>query len=148
MSRRARGEGAVYRSPDGGWRGAVALTGRRLYVRGKTKTEARTKLDALITAHHQGATRVTPSTTVAQWMAVYLIGVELRVGSTMKRSTADGYRDATNRYINPYLGSVRLLSLMPEQVEQWHRDLLTRGFAPGHGQRRTCLPAPTVRRRC
>lgn len=131
MTRRARGEGTVYRSPDGGWRGSVLLDGRRLYVRATTKTAARKKLDEIIAAHRQGATRVTPSTTVAEWMRVYLTSAELRVGQSLKRRTVDGYGDAARRYINPLLGPVRLLSLTPEQVEQWHRDLQAKGLSAG-----------------
>ena len=44
MARRSRGDGSVYRTKDGSWRGAVSLgrgtDGRRIrrYVSGRTKT--------------------------------------------------------------------------------------------------------------
>lgn len=50
--RRSAGEGSVYESSDGRWRGAISLTEpdgsrRRRLVSGRTSVEARAKLDEL-----------------------------------------------------------------------------------------------------
>lgn len=75
MSRRATGEGSIKKAPDGSWRGAIRLGTDQLgkpirrYVRGRTQTEVRAKLDALRTdnkARVDMAAGAKP--TVASWL--------------------------------------------------------------------------------
>src|SRR5665647_3707674 len=80
------GDGAVYQTDDGAWRGTVDLgrdptTGRRIrkYVRGKTRGEAIKKIAALRDKHRAGELTVQSrrSLTLAEWLDQWLAGAVL-----------------------------------------------------------------------
>lgn len=81
MSRRANGEGTVYRRKDGRWEGAgyVLLSngGRaRTSVYGRTRAEVHAKLTALQDQVHRGVTAPTAGTmTVGAFLESWLVEV-------------------------------------------------------------------------
>jgi integrase len=132
VSRRASGEGSIKKADDGSWRGAIRLgtdpTGKaiRRYVRGRTQTEVRTKLDRL---RKDQAARVDMTAggvpTVAAWLTTWLDLIE----RTCKPSTAKTYRTHV-RYAIEAFGHVRIDKLTTEQVEALYVLLTSRGLKP------------------
>ncbi|HEY5515840.1 MAG TPA: site-specific integrase, partial [Pengzhenrongella sp.] len=130
------GDGAVYQTDDGAWRGTVDLgrdptTGRRIrkYVRCKTRGEAIKKIAALRDKHRAGELTVQSrrSLTLAEWLDQWLAGpAKLRLGEDMQRRYAQICRD----HIKPTLGSWPIDRLTPEAVEQLYSDLAAKGQSP------------------
>lgn len=137
MAARGRyGDGAVYQTDDGGWRGSVdlgrdATTGRRVrkYVRGKTKAEAVRKIAELRDRHRAGDLTAAKrrSLTLAEWLEQWLAGpAKLRLGEDMQRRYAQICRD----HIVPTLGGWPIDRLTPEAVEQLYSALAAKGHSP------------------
>lgn len=121
MSKRANGEGSVYRrAEDGRWTGALTYLDddghrRRRAVYGRTQKEVRDKL-------RQGRARVDAgqpvrdaSTTLGSWLATWT-GQALEV-SDRKRATKDQYASLARTHIAPALGHLPLDRLRPSDVE-------------------------------
>jgi integrase len=132
VPRRASGEGSIKKGDDGLWRGAIRLgtdaTGRpiRRYVRGRTQTEVRTKLDRLLKDRAAQVDMVVGSTpTVAAWLKTWLELVE----RTLKPSTAKTYRTHVGYAVDAF-GHVRIDKLATEQVEGLYVLLTRRGVQP------------------
>jgi integrase len=95
VGRRARGEGSIYRTPDGSWHTSLDLGigsdgGRvRRHVRGKTQTEVRRKLDRLRKDLEAGVgITAVKNPSVGDWAQTWLELVE----RTRRPSTAKTYR--------------------------------------------------------
>lgn len=142
QKRRGSGEGSVYRSPDGRWRGVADLgweggKRHRKYVTGKTQAEAVRKLREAQRSAEQGI--VTDGrVTVAAWLETWLTTVvDGRVGSDNTRSN---YRQVVDVHLVPSLGSVRLDKLTPEQVDRFLATKATAGVSRSYvGRMRTVL---------
>lgn len=140
--RRGSGEGAVYKSPDGRWRGAVDLgwqDGKRIrkYVSAGTRNEAVAKLRELQRSVDQG---VTPdgTMTVEKWLNHWLATVvDGRVGS---ENTRANYGQIVRVHLVPALGKVRLDKLTAEQVDHFLAGKADAGLSRSHiGRMRTIL---------
>jgi integrase len=135
MARGRYGDGAVYQTADGTWRGCVELgrdpaSGKRLrkYVSGRTKGEANRKIRELRDQVRGGevTARTRQQLTVAEWLDQWLSGpAKLRLGEDMQRRYAQIIRD----HINPTLGRIPLNRLTPEQVEQLYAQLAAKGLS-------------------
>lgn len=118
--RRGSGEGSVYKSPDGRWRGSVDMgwqDGRRVrkYVSGDTRNEALAKLRELQRTLDAGVT-TDGKMTVDKWLEHWLANVVAgRVGSP---NTLANYRQIVRGHIVPALGKTPLCKLTPEQVDR------------------------------
>ncbi|HVX43622.1 MAG TPA: tyrosine-type recombinase/integrase, partial [Mycobacteriales bacterium] len=140
--RRGSGEGAVYKAPDGRWRGAVDLgwqDGRRIrkYVSAGTRNEALAKLRDLQRNIEQGVNadaRMTVEAWLNHWLATVVDG---RVGSENTRSN---YRQIVRVHLVPGLGKVRLDKLTAEQVDRFLAGKADAGLSRSHiGRMRTIL---------
>ena len=130
------GDGAVYKTSAGDYRGTVDLgrdpaTGRRVrkYVRGKTRGEAIKKVAEERDKHRAGELTVQTrrSLTLAEWLDQWLDGpARLRLGEDMQRRYTQICRD----HIKPTLGSRPLNKLTPEAIERLYADLAARGQSP------------------
>lgn len=125
--RQRRGDGTVYETGDGRFRGAVtvphALTGEpvRRYLSGRTSSEVRAKM-AAARAERQTVGR-TP--TVAVWGERWLALVRHRVRPATERL----YRGALRHHIIPALGRIELARLRPSDVEAMTSALIDSGRA-------------------
>ena len=133
MSRRANGEGSIYRRTDGRWAAAYyALQpngGRaRRAVYGKTRKEVAGKLAVLVSKTAAGIPLAVESITVADYAARWLVDV---VAPRLRASTLSSYRETLRLHILPSLGKVRLRALTPAHV----RKLLAEKTAAGLGPR-------------
>jgi len=131
MGRRARGEGSIYRTPDGVWHASLNLglgpDGKRVrrHVRGKTQTEVRRKLDKLRKDVEAGVgITAIRNPTVGDWANNWLELVE----RTRRPSTAKTYRTHL-KYLEP-LAALRLDRLTAEHIESVYAGLDRRGVKP------------------
>lgn len=126
MSRRAAGEGTVFRSADGRWEAMVDLgpdpaTGRRrrLHLRGATKADVTAKMRR---AQEQG--QVGGRQSASDWLGTWLDVV----ARTAKPSTLKTYRTHVNYALGSF-GFVKLASLGPEHLERLYGQLTRRGVS-------------------
>ncbi len=126
--RRARGEGSIYRTAEGRWRGAVMGTDpdtgrrRRYVVSGRSQAEARERL-AELRRQLETSGRPTPKTTTAEYLAGWLAAEERRVRPATYRGRVQHVRD----YLVPMLGAIPLAELRPSDVDRLLSTILARG---------------------
>lgn len=118
MSRRAPGEGSIWKRPDGTWRGAVTLgPGVRRHVSGKTRSQVVAALNDLTALRDKSAGRAARGTralTVEKWIDRWLEGLEAS-GRTFR--TVQTYRSLMDNHVVPAVGPVRLDRLTVLQVD-------------------------------
>lgn len=146
MSRRANGEGSIWKRPDGRWAGATyAATNhggrKRVYVYGKTRAQAREKLTALQRELDRGVRVPEEKWSVADYLAHWL---EHEIKPNRAPKTYQGYELITRRHIVPRLGKKRLNRLSVSEVRQMVADLevdgmSTRGIQQVHAVLRNAL---------
>jgi integrase len=130
--RRARGDGAVYATKAGTWRGAVLVldpvTGRtkRRYVSGRTADDVLGKVRRLRDDAERGVTSAGPRLTTS----VYLMGWLEAVRPTIRPATFRGYRSHIRTYWLPAIGTIPLAKLAPTDVERAMSALTARGIGP------------------
>jgi integrase len=142
VARRGNGEGAVYKSPDGRWRGAVDLgwqDGKRVrrYVSGPTRTETVRQLRALQRKIDSG---VIPdgTLTVETWLREWLAGLS---GGIIDATLAQ-YTATVDKHLIPALGRIRLDRLTPEHVDKFLLAKAKSGLSKSYVSRmRTVLGA-------
>lgn len=131
MTRRPKGEGAVYQRADGRWCASLDLgivNGRRKrrVVYGKTESEVKRKLAR---ARHEWETTGTVAAgamTVEAWMRTWLDEIAPR---RVRPSTLAGYRSKVEQYILPELGKRRLDRLEPQHVRALDTAMTARGLS-------------------
>jgi integrase len=129
---RGNGDGDVWprKNNEGkviSYRGAYAgPDGRRRYVSGKTKEEARKALREARSGADQGlvfdAGRLTVGNYLDRWLNDSVQG-------SARRSTYESYRRQARRYITPAIGRVRLKALTPAHVQGLYREMQDRGLS-------------------
>ena len=125
-ARRGNGEGTLYRTRDGRWRGQASLAGRRPGVSGRTRAEAARRLRQLLAACHEpvgGASGTTLADLLDRWL-------EEEVRPTRRPRTHRLYRDLARLHLLPALGTTELAALQAREVRQLYAALLARGLAP------------------
>lgn len=129
--RRHRGEGSLYQTAGGSWRGAVLVTdpttGRptRRYLSGPTADAVRRKITRLRSEADRGATSAGPRLTTG----AYLLTWSDTIGPTIRPSTLRGYQGHVDTYWIPLLGAVPLARLTPTDVEAAMAALTARGLS-------------------
>src|ERR687893_415803 len=129
---RANGDGDVFpRKSKAGkitsYRGAyVGPDGKRHYVSGKTKEEARKALRGARSGADQGLVFDAGRLTVAEYLDRWL---KDSVQGSVRRSTYESYRRQVRRYITPAIGRVRLKALTPAHVQGLYREMQDRGLS-------------------
>lgn len=133
MSKRANGEGTVYKRRDGRWVAAAFLsdpaTGRRIRraFYGRTSREARLKREEALAAANSGLapieSRMCFDSYLDEWVATHL------PNSDRKASTVRQYTRVCDTYIRPELGPSPLSSITPLEVERFIGSLTTRGLS-------------------
>ena len=126
--RRARGDGSIYRTEEGRWRGAILgpdpeTGGRKRYVvSGRSQAEARERL-ADLRKQLDSTGRPTSRTTAGDYLAGWLEAEEGRV----RPATYRGRVQHVGTYIAPALGAIPLAELRPSDVERLLTAILARG---------------------
>ena len=129
---RANGDGDVFpRKNKAGkitsYRGAyVGPDGKRRYVSGKTKEEARKALREARSGADQGLVFDAARLTVAEYLDRWL---KDSVQGSVRQSTYESYRRQARRYITPALGRMGLKTLTPAHVQALYREMQERGLS-------------------
>ena len=134
-TRRKRGnnEGSIRKRQDGRWEAQYSIkrqsdgktVRRSLYS--KSRQEVQEKLQEVLVSIHQDEyiepSRITVGQWLYQWLRVYCLSLK-------KNSTCAGYEDEIKLHIVPYLGSIHLQDLKPQQVQLAVNALVQQGKAP------------------
>ena len=125
MTRRANGEGSLYRAKDGRWVGATFAhtnTGgrKRVVVYGHTRAEAREKLASLERDLDRGV-RVSVENWNVQGYLKHWLETVVKPGRAPK--TYQGYELAVRLHIAPRIGAKKLRSLTVRDVRVMCQDL-------------------------
>ena len=127
--RRSNGEGSLYRTAEGRWRGAVLvtdpLTGTqvRRYASGRTRAETAARLEAVRRDAEAGSFATDEST------GAYLARWLIRARTGLRPSTYTETVRHVERYFGPLIGSVPLTRLSPAHVERAMEALTARGYS-------------------
>jgi integrase len=118
VAKRGQGEGSIYRRSDGTWEAKVSLgwvNGKRVRrsFYGKTKTEVRERMQAVLRDVRRGLPAPDERLTVGQFLEQWTRGLDERV----RPSTARRYRELVRLHLVPEIGDTRLVKLSPQQVQ-------------------------------
>jgi integrase len=132
--KRANGEGTIAKRPDGRYVAAafVPVTGggrRRVFVYGRTRVDARAKLDDLLRQASDGIPRARERQTVGAYLDYWLEHV---VKPERRVTTYKGYETMVRVHITPVLGRVKLDELGPTDVRRLLAALREKQTS-GHG---------------
>ncbi len=145
MSKRADGEGSLYRRADGKWVGVVSLGWRdgvfkRRKVTAATQAEALVRMKELRAAIEKGSTPDGDKLTVEEWLLEWL---EKESRPKVRPRTFAGYYQHVHQHLIPALGHHKLKALEARHV----RDFLAAKLAapgPAKGKAKAGLSARTV----
>ena len=118
MARRAKGEGTIYRLPNGSWRARIRHRGREYNVTARTKTAAAKKLDKLKAQLGLDTDPVTVAELVELWLE----------SGHWADTTRASYTDRANRLILPIFGDHLITELTPRMIEAGYQRLAEHGF--------------------
>jgi len=124
MSRAAKGEGSIFKTPTG-YRGYVTINGRRKYASGAKKTEVAQKLREIKAQRDAGVLAVGRSPKLSAWIDHWLTATETK----HKIKTHDGYRSTIDLYLPAWLGDVTLSRLTAEHLEEAYGALHAKGLS-------------------
>lgn len=130
MARRGRGEGTIYRRADGRWEAKVDLgfiNGRRVRksVYGRTRREVQEKLTALLANVQRGLPVLDERTTVGEFLTQWLTAIRTRLRPKTYRS----YEQIVRLHLIPVIGTLPLVKLQPQHVQQLVSSRLQRGLS-------------------
>ena len=97
-------------------------TRKRQYVYGKTKAEVKEKYDKEVANAILGNPLNKNNATVAEYLNQWI-----ETAHGIKESTRVGYKGEIRKYINPYLGKIRLSSLTHVQIQYMIDDMVSKG---------------------
>jgi integrase len=111
-----------------GYRGAYfGPDGKRRYVSGKTKEDARNKKRQAMADADRGLVFDAGSITVEEYTARWLAD---SVRDTVRSTTYERYEQITRKHIVPEIGRVKLKALTPAHVRGLYRKKLEAGLSP------------------
>ena len=127
MSKRANGEGSIYKRRDGRWTAAVTLpNGKRKHLYARTRAEAEKKRRLVLRQMDDGLPLVDERVRVAEYLERFIATVGK---ATLKPRTLREYQRIIRQHLNPSLGRLKLRSLSPEQVQQYMNEKLAAGLS-------------------
>ena len=125
MSKRANGEGSIYRRADGRWCATVTVDGgRRKSFYGKRREEVAHKLAAALKAWQDGLPLPAEQQTVGQFLTGWLESVR----PSLRPRTVESY-DLNIRRLLPHVGRSRLARLTPRAIQSCYATLLEGGLS-------------------
>ena len=131
---RARGEGSPRKRKDGRWEHAITIgktargNPKRVSFYGITRKEASQKATKALAEQQAGTFTASEPTTVADLLERW---IDFRATNhRLKPTTKHSYAWIIKQYLVPQLGSIRVTSLTPLQVEQFQGRLARDGLSP------------------
>jgi integrase len=125
-TRRTQGEGSVYIRKDGRAAASAIYEGKRITVYGKTKTEARQKLDARLADLRSGKVVLGPKQTVGQYLTYWLEDVHRL---EIELTTLEHYRTVLRVHLIPVFGHLQLGQLTRESIQALYVEKLDGGLS-------------------
>src|SRR5436305_710382 len=109
--RRGHGEGSIYKTADGRWRGMLDLgwqSGKRQrkYFSGETRLEVHQRLDEARRQHEQGALALGPNQTVQPFLLGWLL---YTAQHRLRPRTYTRYQELLRLHALPTLGKLQLV---------------------------------------
>ena len=126
--KRANGEGSVYfRESDKKWVGSITLdNGKRKVFYGKTKKEAREKMNKALREQEKGMLVAATQQTVAQYLEYWL-----RVHKqNVRPRTHERYEEIVKLHLVPTIGKVKLDKLTARHLDTLYASKLESGLSP------------------
>ncbi|HEY0754261.1 MAG TPA: site-specific integrase [Ktedonobacteraceae bacterium] len=129
MAKRGNNEGSIYqRKEDGRWVGSITLPdGKRRVFYGKKKSEVIDKIGEALHDLRRGMLPTSSNATLQEYIEQWLEEVHK---DTIKLKTYTDYQGLLRNYIIPGLGTIKLQSLTPQQIQAFYAKKLREGFAP------------------
>src|SRR6266568_1098887 len=119
--RRNQGEGSVYQRKDGRYVGSFRLeNGKRKYVYGESRMEAREKLRVAIHEYKQGTLVAGSNQTLKQFLEQWLQAKRME----LKDSTYRYYKGYVQTHIVPALGHLKLQRVNDAHLQSFYAALL------------------------
>lgn len=115
--RNAKGEGSMWRTDDGSWRGYVTVNGRRRYFSDPTKTGAAKKRRELLNLRDATGLTTGRSISVGKWIEHWLDVTE------HKESTDHRYRQILKHNIPEHFKRTPITRVSAEQIEDLYTSL-------------------------
>lgn len=144
---RADGDGSVYQE-GGRWRAYLVIDGKPVRRWAPDEKTANRKLQELIKLRDAGVEVGTGKMKLEPWLAQW---ITLLAEAGKKAKTLEGHRECCARYINPYLGALKLEAIRAAHLDAWRRQLKEKGLSPStiagaHRRLRAALNVAVKRR--
>lgn len=128
-TRKANGEGSIYRRSDGRWAGSafvntVSGQRKRIHVYARTRHEVHDRLADKLTAGRKGIRTPDKEWTVGAYLDYWLATV---VAIKNRPRTAELYTSTVRPHLTPALGKIRLTKLTVQDVQILLNGLLAHG---------------------
>lgn len=127
MARSIYGEGTIFQTNDGTWKGVIELgktsdgKRKRKAFYGKTQKEVKTKIKEFKTSLLMYGETDIPKLTLAELLHEWMVTVKLH---QVKATSYDAIENTVNNQINPYIGYLQISEITPRDI-QLHINLLT-----------------------
>ena len=126
MSKRANGEGSIYKRTDGRWTARISLpAGRRKDFFGKTRQEVASKLAAATKQRQDGLPVVAERQTVEGFLRSWLESAR----PSLRPRTYETYEMILRLHVVPQIGKHRLARLSPQHLQTLYADRLGAGLS-------------------
>ena len=127
MSKRANGEGSIYKRGDGRWCATVTLdSGRRKAFYGDRREDVARKLAVALKARQDGLPVPAERQTVAQYLAGWLESTR----PSLRPRTWIRYEEYVRLHAIPEVGKVSLSRLSPQHLQRLYASRLESGLSP------------------
>lgn len=129
MSRKANGEGSIYKRRDGRYAGAALVeltngTRKRIHIYGKTRQEVHNRLEEKLVQARKGVRTPERDQTLAAYLDSWLHQV---VAIKNRPRTIEWYTMIVRVHIRPAIGHIRLSTLAPHHVQRMLNAELDKG---------------------
>lgn len=133
VSKRANGEGSVYRRGPRSWEARITVgygqDGRQIrkFFYGKTRAEAQDKLSRALADAKEGLAPCDDRQTVGQFLKRWLKDC---AKPSVRPSTYTRYEQAVRLHLSPKLGQIRLVDLSHKDLQRFMNQKLEEGLSP------------------
>lgn len=133
-SRRAKGEGSIFKRKDGTWAGKVPVgfnsngSIKYQYIYRKTQGEVKAKADELKGDVRNNSYADPNRITVAQWLDSW---INVTIKESVKTTTWLSYESMIRKHIIPEIGGIRLMQLQTSNLQKLYNDKIKGGRADG-----------------
>jgi integrase len=120
-SKRANGEGSIRHNVERNrWEGRISVNGSRRMVTARTRRELTDRMHTAERAAEQGAQSARADLTVSRYLTRWMTDI---LPGTVAAATEAQYRDVLRLYVLPRIGTKRLATLSPSDVDGMLRDM-------------------------